>query len=217
MPATKRQMEASNLYSHLMEEAKARITAIDLLAMNVTKLPGFIAEEMGYLQLRMLCEIIALGCVVAHGDIEAAQTNRFQKEWSADKLVGALETLHTHFFPIPVRAKGVRKANGNQKLHELEGAQSGFLTKERLVKLYAECGQTLHRGNAKKLASKSGYKPDFAPIMKWRSEIMTLLDIHILSLFDPDTMFICVMSDSAQANRATVSFAETLRDQQPLG
>jgi hypothetical protein len=55
-----------SLYAQLMEEAKSRLTAIDGAVKGESGLPVLFVREFCYLQLRMPCEAIALGCLVAH-------------------------------------------------------------------------------------------------------------------------------------------------------
>jgi hypothetical protein len=71
---TKKQNEAINLYAAIMEEAKIRLNSIDMALAGTTILPHQLVREFCFLQLRMLCELIALGCLTAHGDVvEATQ------------------------------------------------------------------------------------------------------------------------------------------------
>jgi|SRR5882724_2304781 len=57
-------------------------------------------SEFCYLQLRMLCELIAVGCLVVHGDVEG--TKGLCKVWAADKVMKRLEKLHPDFYPHPM-------------------------------------------------------------------------------------------------------------------
>jgi hypothetical protein len=96
----------------------------------------------------MLCELIALGCLVTHGDIQAAQARKLQKTWEADKIINHLEALHQNFYPRPVQLTKV--ASGTH----MERIMSGFLTKAELLDLYRKvCGAKLHRGSLEKLLS----------------------------------------------------------------
>jgi hypothetical protein len=74
---TRRQQESMNLYGGIMEEVKIRLNCIAMAAAGATGLPHPLARELCFLQLRMICELIALGCLVAHGDIEATKVNKF--------------------------------------------------------------------------------------------------------------------------------------------
>src|SRR5215207_6975630 len=81
VPATKEQMASIQLYADLLGEAKIRIGIINHFITGKAELPGPLIRESAFLQLRMLCELIALGCLVAHGDI--TRRTKLRKEWSA--------------------------------------------------------------------------------------------------------------------------------------
>ena len=76
---TQQQLDAANLYAGLLEEAKGRIFSIDSVIGGRAGIPDPLAREYGYLQLRMLCEVIALCCLAAHGDLSAAQAAKLKK------------------------------------------------------------------------------------------------------------------------------------------
>ncbi len=73
---TKRQIEAINLYANLMSEVKVRMASIETICNNQNGLPGPLVREFCFLQLRMICELIALGCLTAHGDIKGVQSKK---------------------------------------------------------------------------------------------------------------------------------------------
>jgi hypothetical protein len=75
---------ALNAYCALLEEAKHRLVALDLLLSGKTGLAAGAVHESAYLQLRMLCETIALGCVIAKGDHEP--TGKIRTEYRAGKI-----------------------------------------------------------------------------------------------------------------------------------
>ena len=45
--------------------------------------------------------IIALACLVAHGDVSGAQSAAMRKHYEADWIMDALERLHPEFYPEP--------------------------------------------------------------------------------------------------------------------
>src|SRR5215204_5499335 len=85
VPATKEQMASIQLYADLLGEAKIRIGIINHFITGKAELPGPLIRESAFLQLRMLCELIALGCLVAHGDI--TRRTKLRKEWSAYRII----------------------------------------------------------------------------------------------------------------------------------
>jgi hypothetical protein len=128
--ATTQQLDASNLYADLLEEAKGRIDSIDAAISGRLGLPAQLIRKYSYLKIRMLCELIALGCLIAHGEIEATHTVQLQTAWSADKIIRRLEKLHSNFYPHPIR---LSVAAGHAHFDRRE---SGFLTKCELLNLY---------------------------------------------------------------------------------
>src|SRR5262245_1027129 len=133
--------EAMDVYSVLMQEAKARLLAMDTALEGKTGLPEVAVREYRFLQLRMLCELISLGCLTAQGNL---QTGKLKDEYRADKIISRLQRLHADFDPYAA----TRTEAG------IELRKDGF-TKEELVKLYWKCGDVLHRGTVETLWSRS--------------------------------------------------------------
>src|SRR5437899_989019 len=104
-PVPSKYRTALNLYSKLMEEAKIRLESIDIALVGKTGLRDGAVREFCFLQLRLLCEVIALACLAAHGDIDTVQKLRkvYRKEYSADKMIGQLQRLHAEFYPRSMR------------------------------------------------------------------------------------------------------------------
>jgi len=58
------------LYANLMEEIKVRLDCINAAMQGRLMLPSPIVREFCYLQIRFLCELVALSCLIAHGDMD---------------------------------------------------------------------------------------------------------------------------------------------------
>jgi hypothetical protein len=67
------------LYANLMEEVKLRIHCIDRAVNGTNLLSRPIVRKLCYGQLGLLCELIALSCLVAHGDIPATCSKKLGK------------------------------------------------------------------------------------------------------------------------------------------
>jgi hypothetical protein len=210
--ATKKQQESIYLYAGLMEEAKIRIACIDgALSGRIAALPGPVIREFCYLQFRMLCELIALGCLTAHGDIQATQTKKLRKEWSPERIIAQLEALHPHFYPQPARSTFL--PSGYRQFLPLH---SGFLTKGELLALNGKCGDVLHRGGLKKfLSPRTPVQTNFPDVAEWRRKIGMLLDLHIIFLIDGKTRFICMLRNESDNNRVQVAILETIEGLPP--
>lgn len=77
------------------------MACVERAALGLTGLPSFAVRDFGFLQLRMICEDIALGCLVAHGDITESNRRKFAREHSADRIMSMLHDLHPNFYPQP--------------------------------------------------------------------------------------------------------------------
>jgi hypothetical protein len=205
---TAEQLAAMTLYAALLEEAKVRISSVEDMLNGKVALPGPLLHESCFLQLRFLCEIIALGCLVLHGDIKAPGTDRLardgklKKTWSADLIMEELSKLHPAFFPVAVRR--VETEYGFQ----LVGYTEGVLSRQDLVQLYHLCGSHLHRGHLKKLLkSRTPTQFNFPDVLARLKLIGMLLSHHIIPLFEPGTLLLTILRNSDDHERVQVVFA----------
>jgi hypothetical protein len=169
---------AVRLYCDLMEEVKRRIEVVQNVTQARIPVPKIVGLELCYLQLRMICELIALACLTAHGDVPATKAKRLTRAYNADQIVKNLERLHASFYPIPGRQ--IHDSNG--KVVEVAKVLEPYLNKNELQLLYGECGDFLHRGNIEQLI-KGRKMPEFARVDGWVEKITTLLNHHQIQLF----------------------------------
>ncbi len=130
------------IYATFMEEIKLRTDAIDTVYgfCQEKKLDPRPTAEFGYLQLRMICELIALGCIAAHNDIPATKAKVLLKAWSATDIMSRLENLHSDFYPRPhTQAPSTWTADG-KVMRQVQAVTEGYLTKADLKTLNGECG-----------------------------------------------------------------------------
>lgn len=197
------QKRAIDTYAGLMEEIKFRFSAIDAALDGSPRLNNGIVQEVCYLQLRMICETIAIGCLVAHGDI--VMTNgKLRKEWAADRIIQQLAKLHKSFYPEPFVMK--EEKDGSRTLTP---AEPGYLTQRELISLYHECGSRLHRGNIKSLEVLPSLSESWpAEIRSYKDRIRALLGRHLLFLLDANIQFICLLWNSSDQGRVQVAIVE---------
>jgi hypothetical protein len=176
-------LKALNAYTGLMEEAKYRLLATDIALGGATGLPDGAIREYCFLQLRMLCELIALGCLTAHGDLA---TGKLKGNYEADRIIRGLQPLHRHFYPI---AATLTEEPRSIRLHE-----DGFLTKEELQKLYRRCHDVLHRGSFKAQPSKGYSDADIEEIRTWKKKIEAFR-CHAIYMADNRTMAVFWFKD----------------------
>jgi hypothetical protein len=179
-----------------MGEVKERLRYIEQAMKGATGFPGVLVREFCYLQLRMLCELVALACLVAHGDITFAQAKRFSS--SADEIIKRLTELRPHFYPVATVPNPRLLANG-RRLVLMRAANPQPLPKEALLELYGLTHRYVHRGNLKGLISSdiSLDRTINAPeITTWASRIYEQLCTHTISC-NKDWGYICTMASPA--------------------
>jgi hypothetical protein len=171
-------------YCNLMEELKARQAVVLKILTDAREgrfaFPPYILGELCFLQLRMMCELIALGCLLVHKDVPAARTTRMQKAYAADWIVNRLTELHPSFYPLA----GVQTLDEAARVIRVDPNTKPHLTKDKLLELYAECGAVLHRGNLKGILAADPKHMDLLRAAKWTAQITQLLDHHQIPLLD---------------------------------
>ncbi|HEX4183055.1 MAG TPA: hypothetical protein VHY34_07345 [Caulobacteraceae bacterium] len=186
---TKAQEQAIGVYVALIGEAKFRIQWIEYALSGRTGLDAPLVREFGYLQLRMICELVALGCLTVHGDIQETRTRRFQDDHAADRILDGLERLHHHFYPRP--SVEVLTGPAGRQLDPLP--PDAYLTKNELLDLYRrQCGSALHKGSLKNLLkSKPTRQTQFPELVLATQKMAALLRVHLIGLLDDRTQIIC--------------------------
>jgi len=175
-------------YTDLMQEIKERLYAIEDVLSGRTGLQGPLAHEFCFLQLRIICECTSYACVIAHAYIEEVHAPKFQKEWSADTLMKALDGLHQDFYPKP------RTMTVTEKGVQLDEIDAPYLTKDDLKKLNGICGDKLHRGSPEKYT----YNPtperlaaDRQTIIDFGNKIFRLMESYLMTNRDKPRYILC--------------------------
>lgn len=199
---TEADLDAARVYTSIMEEAKFRALSINTLTGIQSALPVLLMREFCFLQLRMLCELIALGCLVAHGDIK--QTKELRKSYHAGDIVKRMERLHTNFYPVP------RKPVFNPGHVHLEDYGGDFLTKSELPKLYGICGDVLHKGSLRNLLGPQRSSPsDYQDIQQWGQKVLNLLSFHTISRIGKTFHLVTALEAPQIGGNVLVSIAES--------
>ncbi|MDE2476076.1 MAG: hypothetical protein KGO48_13565 [Alphaproteobacteria bacterium] len=178
-----------------MAEVKLRISSIQSVTANQMPLVPPLIREFCYLQLRMVCELIALGCLIAHGDIK--ETTSLRGEWSADTIVKRMAELKADFFPDPVDITESTEPGKYKWLISGPVIRKGeratnYLTSKDLLRLYGKCGDALHRGSLRKvLSGKVPVQLQFSDIDGHVSKLLELLRYHAIFLSNGKIMVLC--------------------------
>ncbi len=194
-----------DLYCGLMEEIKIRTKSIQtvMTGQMAPPFPGAIAREHCFVQLRMICEILAIGCVVVHNQTSAVKA--FEKLWNAKDIMDRLEEMNPYSFPRPVKIH--RYPEGSPIGFDIKPILPPALTKESLLKLYGRCGDALHRGHLRKIASINiPVGPiNLDEINEAVQNLVNLLRAHQISSADYKNHYFCVMENSPGGPPAIVT------------
>jgi len=183
MPAPPKELQKScQIYARLMEEIKRRQLVIGQVLGHTISMPQMAAFEFCYMQLRKICEVFALGCLAAHGDIPEVRS-KLQSTYNADQIMKQLTRIHSRFYPVPSK-QTVDQVT--QRPIQVTPITAGFLTKDELLTLYGQCGNYLHRGTIRQLLGKWEPTLDFEKINAWISKIVTLLNHHQIQTSQAD-------------------------------
>jgi len=192
-------------YANILDEARIRILSMNTIVSETKLLPTWITAELCYVQLRMLCELVALGCLLAHGDIEASKEKKLQKEYGADDIFKRLEQLHPNFYPRPIIC-----TFSTDSIH-IDRVESGYLTKEELISLYHECGGHLHRGSLSSIfhTLKPKQPPTVERALSWGMKFSKLLNQHHIASHNNQKHFLGFLSHHQANGNAFVAIAQS--------
>ncbi|HEY3636690.1 MAG TPA: hypothetical protein VGK90_00965 [Rhizomicrobium sp.] len=196
-----------SLYTEIMEEIKLRHLSMSPAMNGELPIHPRTAFEHCYLQLRMICELIGLACLVVHGNISVGKKSLL-KEYKPGAIVSELEKLHTDFYPHP----GEQRLNAAGVPIELNEIATGFLTKSDLVRLWNYCGNVLHRGSLKNLQLLLKQGGDFQEIQNWSQKIVTLLNHHQIAIADSTSQIWVQMSNVESGGNVVATLFELRPD-----
>ena len=193
-----------NLYCGLMDEIKIRVKSIETIIKDqmAPPFPGAIAREHCFLQLRMVCETLAIGCLVIHN--QTSDVKAFEKLWNAKDIMDRLERLNPHSFPRPIQI--IRHPPGSQFAMDIIPIMHPPFTKDGFLKLYGHCCDALHRGHLRKIANYIPAGPvNLQEIGSAVNELVNLLRAHQISSPDYSTHYHCVMENHPGGNAAMLT------------
>ena len=192
--------EAIRLYCFLMEEVKVRFEIINRTYQNPENLPPMMVREICYLQFRSICEIIALACLVAHGDIP--ETQALKDTYEPGKIIKRLEQLNPFFYPQPMELI----KDEESKRAVLKGRPDvNHLSQQELPTLWGRAGDVLHRSPmVKVLSQQNSTSDDFTDIFNWGAKLTGLLNTHWITL-EENKKGMFVTLKTKETNKAAVT------------
>lgn len=172
------------MYAAYMEEIKQRSEAITTALRALDKPTNgereYMRAEFAFLQLRYICELVALSSLAAHHSIGLG--SRLSKVWNAAEAFALLEHVNPYCFPASIRK--VPDSLGVRNFHVVEGPAT--FKRTDLAKVYAACGAVLHRGIIKDALDGGRREYRLDDLNRWHGELMELLKQHMILIRDPD-------------------------------
>jgi hypothetical protein len=192
------------LYASFMQEIKERLDAIGSLLRIIGHKPdapfAIYQAELAYLQIRFVCELIALASLGAHHSY--GLNKNLLKAWRADEIFEHLEQINQHCFPIPVRA--TRDQDG---ITCFTHAPERGMSRLELKTMYGQCGNILHRGVLKHALAGKQRIYDLDQVARWQRKIVNLLAEHTI-LFPQEHRAVMVNLKGDDKGRVIVAHAE---------
>ncbi len=176
-------------YCQCMEEIKRRTLVVSrFLSGEITTGYKMTTIESGYLQLRKVLELIALGSLVANVVEYARQQKKFEQHWHAARILADIEVINPNFYPVP-GVQIIDEATGKVKC--VDSLKTPFLTRDDFVTLYERCGSILHAENPYGQSRDiTAYDAEMGP---WLDKTVALLNHHQIQLLDSDLQLWVIM------------------------
>lgn len=163
------------LYCDAMTEIHMRQDVIQRIVDRRVKLPIRPAYELCHLEMRMICELIALSSLAVHGELPGTRSSRLQSAYRADMILKALEKMHPAFFPNPATAR----ENSDGTITITDQDRDAF-SKSDIIELYNQVDDVLHRGRFKDWGFLELKADAIDAISDWPIKIRNLLECHTI-------------------------------------
>lgn len=193
-------------YVSCMEEIKRRIAVIsDFISRKSTT--GYIMTdaEFMYLQFRKVFELIALSSLSANMEKYEEISDKFHKEWAAEKIIEHLERINPDFYPIPTK-QVVYDNEG--KFKKVELIEKGFLTKKEFPEVLDKCRGFLHAVNPYKNKMPADPEVLWNMFEGWGKKIKILLNYHYAQLVDGKEPLWVIMQATTDGKAHVYEFLE---------
>jgi hypothetical protein len=179
-----------------MEEIKTRLQIIAVTKQS--NLPFGQAREICILQLRHICELIAIGCLAAQGRLTGSST--IINEDNPKKILRELDKTWEHAFPQCVT---ITRPQGGTSI--VANTKPNALTRREAENMWANSGTFLHRLTVKKFFTPETNEPNpWAYIDTQVSKIIDLLVDHLIPIPNPERLL--VVSLYSPNGKAQASF-----------
>jgi len=178
-PSTKE--EKAKIYIKVMMEVKQRLAIIHTI--DAVDVDPIIPIEICYLQLRHICELIAIACLTAQGDFSTYK--EFKDSYDVSRVFRSLEKINPTFFPEPFML------TRNESYVEIKrNSFPDFITRDELEKLWGVTGNYLHRLTMRSFMKKKlNVIKENSIILEYSKRIKLLLNRHKIFVIGTNYQF----------------------------
>lgn len=146
--------------------------------------------QLVFLQLRNALEEIAFSSLTANRSAYATARPGFATEWNARRMLGFLEKMNPHFYPVPVLPPQ-EIAPGRK---HCDRVRDGFITRDEFAALYDISAEVLHCRNPYD-PGNSGIDFRYSVDM-WAGRIKALLRWHFVQLLNVNMLWLVRVADA---------------------
>jgi hypothetical protein len=178
--------EKAIAYMSAMEEVKLRFAMIDFIKRS--NHPIGLINEICYLELRHVCELISICCLIARGDYTTHKA--LHDDYAPGKIFSALRKQWEDFFPqdtIVTQVVGHTHIQANAN-------KSAVVSQKEIVSIWNLSGTLLHRGSISHYMRRQFLDKEFDErIDTYVSKILLLIKLHSITIENPKTLLLVDM------------------------
>ncbi|QMW22209.1 hypothetical protein [Sandaracinobacteroides saxicola] len=179
-------------YNAFMLHVKMRLTAfsdsINELESNPQHPDIWKNFEFCYLQLRKICECVALATLTCHRHLMQENVQTLESEWHAKNILKALLRDRPGCFPIAVRFEPDADT-GCRHLAPIDEA----LSFKDFSEIYGRIGSRLHVRELRKILKNKLDPFELTELKGWHQSIVSLLNCHMIQLFENGAVLVAFL------------------------
>jgi len=166
-----------------MGELKLRFAMIDYIKRS--NHPIGLINEICFLELRHVCELLSICCLIARGDYTTHEA--LHDDYAPGKIFSALRKQWEDFFPqdiiVTQEAGGIHiRANTNK---------AAVVSQQEIINIWNLSGALLHRGSISHYMKRQFLDTIFdARIDAYVSKIFSLMKLHTITIETPKTLLL---------------------------
>jgi hypothetical protein len=141
--------------------------------------------DFSWLQMRKICEYLAVGIVFAH-HLENGGIDDLTK-WRPKELLAQAKALSEHPAPMPIAPLPIAQPNGERQIVPLAQPIEAKVISE----IYGRCGDVLHLGSVDRILKENLPAYDVPQMEMWVAGLRKLMENHVLLLPGVRTILLC--------------------------